>query len=73
MLLQQEVLGKNHPNVANTLNNLGTLSFNQGKLDQAADYLQQALVILSKTFDQDHPDVKLYRDNLDHVRQRVGK
>jgi tetratricopeptide (TPR) repeat protein len=53
-----ETLRERHPDVANSLFNLGTLRYNQGRYPEALDLLQSAETIFLTTLGADHPQTK---------------
>ena len=57
-------LGKEHPDVGDSLNNLALLYLEQGRYDEAEPLLVQALDIAKKLPGEDHPDVAASLNNL---------
>lgn len=57
-------MGLNHPNVAITLGNLGTLYTKQGKYDQAELHLKRAFAINELMLGPVHPEVANSLNNL---------
>jgi tetratricopeptide (TPR) repeat protein len=53
--MRREVLGPEHPDVAETLSSLGDLLKAQGHYDDAEPLYQEALAILRSRFDETHP------------------
>ena len=62
--IKASLLGKENPEVATTLNNLGVLFRALGKYKEAEAPLKQALAIQEKVFTKDHPEVALTLNNL---------
>jgi Protein of unknown function (DUF2914)/Tetratricopeptide repeat len=62
--LQEEGLGPLHPELVNTLNNLGVVCEITGKLVDAEQFFRRACDIATAVFDQDHPVVATSRKNL---------
>lgn len=62
--LQEEHLGPSHPDLANTLNNLGIVCENTGKLDDAEAFYRRASEMAAATLPADHPFVATSRRNL---------
>jgi len=56
LITRKELLGEEHPEVANSLADMGVFCLEQNNLEQAELLLQQALVIRQKTLGYDHPD-----------------
>ena len=57
-------LGKGHPNIAQSLNNLAELYRLQGQYETAVPLYQRSLAIREKTLGEDHPDVAQSLNNL---------
>ena len=64
LLYSQQVLGKDHPDVAKQLNNLALLCQNQGKYEEVELYYQRALSIYIKKLGEDEPNVAKTKNNL---------
>ena len=61
---QEQALGSNHPDLANTLNNLGVVcEITDNPLD-AEHYFRRAYTIATETLASDHPFVETSRKNL---------
>ncbi|WP_103124609.1 CHAT domain-containing tetratricopeptide repeat protein, partial [Nostoc cycadae] len=61
---REKVLGKEHPDVATSLNNLAFLYDAQGKYQQAEPLYQRSLAILEKMLGEKHPLVATSLNNL---------
>ena len=59
--LQEASLGPRHPDLANTLNNLGIVCEMTGKPDDAEQYFRRAVSIARTSLAADHPFVAGYR------------
>jgi len=59
--------------VANSLNNLALLYSSQGKYEEAEPLLLQALSIAEKVLGVDHPDTKIFQENLDLLLELKGR
>jgi Tfp pilus assembly protein PilF len=59
-----KALGKEHPDVATSLNNLAMLYKKLGKNSQAKPLYQRSLAILEKSLGEEHPSTKAVRNNL---------
>ncbi|XP_026077493.1 kinesin light chain 1-like [Carassius auratus] len=66
-------LGKDHPVVEATLNNLAMLHSERGQYKEAELLYRRALEIQEKLFGKDHPDVVKHLNNLALVCQNQGK
>ena len=63
LAIWEKALGKDHPDVANSLNNLAALYYAQGKYEQAEPLYERSLAIDEKALGKDHPDTKQVRKN----------
>lgn len=61
--IRESKLGKNHPDTATTYNNIGFAYMSNGEYDNALDYCVKAIKVWLNR-DYQHPDAKLYFDNL---------
>jgi tetratricopeptide (TPR) repeat protein len=66
-------LGPEHPNVAESLNNLACLLREQGRYAEAEPLYRRALAINEKTVGPGHPDVATILNNLAMLLQLQGK
>ena len=64
LAIMEKALGKDHPDVAASLNNLALLYNAQSKYDQAELLHQHSLAIMEKALGKDHPDVATSLNNL---------
>jgi hypothetical protein len=71
--LQEAHLGPNHPDLANTLNNLGVACEKTGRLKEAAACYRRAHEIAAAAFEPDHPFVVTSRKNLAEFYETHGK
>ena len=62
--LQEQTLGAHHPDLANTLNNLGVVSEMTDNPIDAEHYFRRAYTIATATLPPDHPFVATSRKNL---------
>jgi hypothetical protein len=62
--LQEKRLGPLHPDLANTLNNIGVVCEITGKHDDAEQHFRRALTIATTALEPDHPFVATSRKNL---------
>jgi CHAT domain-containing protein/Tfp pilus assembly protein PilF len=70
--LRQQALGPRHPDVADSLNNLGVVLQHSGDHRAARPLLEQALAIWEGSLGADHPSVATALTNLAEVRWRDG-
>ena len=57
LAIKEKALGKDHPDVALSLNNLAVLYDSQGKYVEAEPLYKRSLAIREKALGKDHPDV----------------
>ena len=70
--IDEEAYGKDHPNVATDVNNLGGVLQAQGDLAGAKRCFERAIAIDEKAYGKDHPDVATDVNNLGMVLQDQG-
>jgi tetratricopeptide (TPR) repeat protein len=73
LTIRKKVLGLEHRDVAESLNNLALLYNNQGKLLEAEPLYKQALEILEKVLGSDNPYVLLTLNNLASLYAKQGR
>ncbi len=71
--LEERGLGPDHPKVALTLNDLGILYRDQGRLEEAEKALQRAVEIQRKLYGETHPHLVATLGNLAFVRVQQGQ
>src|SRR5262245_42366906 len=64
LALRERALGRNHPDVATSLNNLALLYSSRGRYAEAEPLFQRALAIREKALGRDHPDGVIPLNNL---------
>ncbi|MFM6248613.1 MAG: tetratricopeptide repeat protein, partial [Dolichospermum sp.] len=57
LTVSEKRLGENHPDVANSLNNLAALYYNQGRYTEAEPLYIRARSIREQQLGENHPDV----------------
>jgi tetratricopeptide (TPR) repeat protein len=72
LAIREKVLGKEHPDVATSLNNLAGLYRGMGNYSQAEPLLQRALAIKEKVLGLEHPDVANSLNNLAELYREMG-
>ncbi|MBE7383952.1 MAG: tetratricopeptide repeat protein [Leptolyngbya sp. SIO1E4] len=55
---RKQLLGKEHPDLANTLFDMGALQYKQGQLESAQSLLLEALPIYEAKLGSDHPETQ---------------
>lgn len=69
----QKTFGPNHPNVANSLNNLAEFYRAQSKYAEAEPLFKRSLAIYEKAVGKDHPDVATVLENMARSSEKIGK
>jgi Tfp pilus assembly protein PilF len=72
LTIREQVLGKEHPGTALSLNNLGLLLMNQGDYAAAKPYLERALAIWEQVLGKDHPTTRIVRSNIHSLDECGG-
>ncbi len=70
--LQETTSGPDHPDVATSVSNLGSVLRQLGKLDQARELFARALGIDEAAYGPNHPEVATDLNNLAHVLHALG-
>ena len=73
LAIHKKALGPDHPDTAQSLNNLGALLKAQGDYAGARPYDEQALAIRKKALGPDHPDTAQSLNNLAYLLQAQGE
>ena len=73
LVISEKALGKDHPEVATSLNNLAGLYNSQGKYNEAESLYQRSLAIEEKALGKDHPNVATSLNNLAVLYLAQGK
>ncbi|HEY7185957.1 MAG TPA: DUF2914 domain-containing protein [Vicinamibacterales bacterium] len=71
--LQERTLGPAHPDLANTLNNLGVVCERIGQIDEAERAFRRAYAIATSEFHADHPFLATSRANLEEFCRLHGR
>ncbi|NJK41499.1 MAG: tetratricopeptide repeat protein [Acaryochloridaceae cyanobacterium SU_2_1] len=66
--MRQKLLGEEHPDVAASYSNLGTLYYQEGDQAKAVTHIRKALQIVEATLGPDHPNTKTFRDGLEQIQ-----
>jgi len=72
LAVREQVLGQQHPDTAQSLNNLGSLLIDLGDLALARCYLERALAIWEAMLGPTHPDTAQSLNNLGYLLQAQG-
>jgi tetratricopeptide (TPR) repeat protein len=73
LVIEEKTLGKDHPDVATSLNNLAGLYDAQGDNAKALPMYVRALAINEKALGKDHPNVGIILDNYADSLEALGK
>ncbi|MEB3311145.1 MAG: tetratricopeptide repeat protein [Snowella sp.] len=73
LTLSEQRFGKNHPDVATSLNNLALLYESQGKYGEAEPLYLRSLAIDEKVYGENHPEVATSLNNLAGLYYAQGK
>ena len=71
--IHEQTYGRDHPDVATDLNNLGRLLQDTNRLAEAEPLMSRALAIFEASFGPDHPSTAIARDNLVALEIISGK
>jgi tetratricopeptide (TPR) repeat protein len=69
---KEKALGRDHTSTLDTVNNLGILYADQGKLDKAEEMYQRALEGYEERFGLDHPRCYSLRRDIAALQDRVA-
>ncbi len=72
LAIREKVLGREHPDVASSLNNLAALYKSQGNYAKAEPLYLRALTIREKVLGREHPDVATSLNNLAFLYESQG-
>jgi tetratricopeptide (TPR) repeat protein len=73
LMVQEKVLGKDHPNVAASLKNLAELYAKTGRYEEAELLLKRSLEIMEKALGPAHPEVANSLNNLASLYRDEGR
>jgi len=73
LAIRETALGRDHPALATSLNNLAGLYYRQGRYAEAEPLYQRSLTILQKAHGRDHPDVAISLNNLAALYDSQGR
>ena len=65
------MLGKEHPDTAQSLDNLAHCYADQGKYKEAEPLYQRALAICERVMGADHPETKRVRNNYSNLQEKM--
>jgi tetratricopeptide (TPR) repeat protein len=64
LIIREQVLGENHPDTAQALNNLAELYRTLGRYEEAEPLYMRAITTNEQALDQKHPDIASNLNNL---------
>ena len=73
LAIREKVLGKEHPDIAQSYFNIGCVLFKKGDIAEAEKYIQKAVDIAQKALGKDHPWTKHFLKNLEFLQKRRKK
>ena len=73
MAIKRAVLGERHPDVAVSLDNIGSAYNAKGEHDKAIEYHEKALAILRVVLGERHPDVATSLNNIGYAYNAKGE
>jgi tetratricopeptide (TPR) repeat protein len=73
LAIREKALGRDHPDVAQSLNNLASLYSNQGKFKEAEPLYKRALAIVDKTLGAEHPEIVMILKNYSILLQKTDR
>jgi len=73
LAIDEKALGRDHPDVAGSLNNLALLYGIQGRYAEAEPLYQRSLAIYEKALGHDHPNVATALNNLAALYDSQGR
>ena len=71
--IDENVLGKEHPDTANSYNNIGAVYDNKGEYEKGLEYYLKALEIREKALGKEHPDTATSYINIGFVYSNKGE
>ena len=70
--IREKVFERNHPELANSYNNLAVIYMDLKDYESAAVYCEKAVAILQLLFPDGHPDLDMAIRNLERIREAMG-
>jgi tetratricopeptide (TPR) repeat protein len=69
--IKQQSLPPNHPDLAISYNNIGTMYMNMRNYSKAGSFYQRAMEIGQQSLPSNHPHLQIYGESLDRVNQQL--
>jgi len=73
LAIQERVLGSEHIDIANLLNNLAAVHTHQGRINEAALRFERSLAVAEQALGSDHPDIPGFLNNLANNYRSQGR
>ncbi len=70
--IRKETLPPNHPDIARSYNNIGSIYSNKGDNDKALEYYSKSLEISKETLPPNHPDITMSYNNIGSIYNKMG-
>jgi tetratricopeptide (TPR) repeat protein len=70
--IRKETLPPNHPDIATSYNNIGSIFSNKGDNDKALEYFSKSLEIYKETLPANHPDIATSYNNIGSIYKNKG-
>jgi tetratricopeptide (TPR) repeat protein len=69
--IREEVLNKNHPDLAQSYNNLAMIYLDMKKYRKALTFGEKAVTILQHLFPNGHPKLDKFKKNLELIKKKM--
>ena len=71
MKIRERVLGENHPSLATSYNNIGSVYDKKGDYAIALEYYNKSMKICELVFDEENPFRKTVKERIEIVKQKM--
>ena len=71
--IELKTIGEEHPSVAISYNNIGSIWDTKGEYDKALEYYHKSLSIRLKTIGEEHPSVAVSYNNIGFIWEKKGE
>jgi tetratricopeptide (TPR) repeat protein len=68
--ISKKTLPANHPLLASSYNNIGSVYYNMGEYSKALSYSERALDIRQRSLPPNHPHLKSVKKNIEIVKKK---
>jgi tetratricopeptide (TPR) repeat protein len=69
--IRQKTLPANHPDFAQSYNNIGSVFDSMGEYSKALSYFERALDILQRSQPPNHPNIKTVKKSIEIVKKKL--